>query len=86
MLRVQYYIGTKTLEDITTSLYEYISPDDVLCATTSAAWGTNGNDVIILSKTQAGVEFLTFMVLKWSHLKDFVLDEIPDEKAYARSK
>lgn len=80
MIRVQFYIGTKTCAEISTSLYkeEGVGPDDVMVATTSAAWGTSGNDVIMLSKTPAGDAFLTFMVLKWRQYKDFVMDEIPN--------
>jgi hypothetical protein len=80
MLRVQYYIGNKTCEEICASLYrdEDVSPSDVFVATTSASWGSSGNDVIMLSKTPAGDAFLTFMILKYSQYKDFVMDEIPN--------
>ena len=77
MIRVQYYIGTRDTAEVFASLYETVSSDDVTCATTSAGWGTDGKDIILLSKTPTGDAYLTFMVLKWSHLKDFTMDQIP---------
>lgn len=77
MLRVQYYIGNREPEEVFSSLYEGVSPDDVLAVTTSAAWGKSGRDIILLSKTPAGEAFITFMIMKWSQHKDFILDEIP---------
>jgi hypothetical protein len=77
MLRVQYHIGERDSKEIFDSLYKDVSRNDVIAAITTGQ-GASGKDIILLAKTPTGIEFLTFMVLKWSHIKNFRLDEIPE--------
>lgn len=57
MLRLQYQIGSRTLEDILPYLDKDVNKEDIVVA-------KSGNNAIILSRTPAGESFITFFYLK----------------------